>query len=572
MGFVATPEQSAIIEAGLVSQQVIACAGSGKTATAVRRLQELRRRLGPARGYVALLSYSNVAVDTFRDEYDNLAKAQPLSSTRVAISTVDSFITSNILLPHAARTMECNRQPFLVRGGEPFLNGFKVFNGEHNVDIGFLHVSLDDKGQLAFSESSRNGPRRPVAPNEARKAIHRLGKTGAYTYELGRYWALLSLVNQDRLLQILSCRYPYILVDEAQDVGSMHGALLSALQETGSKVSLIGDPNQSIFEFADADGEFLRGYAPEKACLVQPLTENRRSVKPVVHVANQLAGTDSKAIREAPQRKHGAFYLRYKTGELEKLLATFSVILAAGGYDKSEAAVLCRGNSLVDRLTGGSEDVGRGATKRFACAAIARDRAGDIAAAFEFAVDGVLRVLNEPPGTLKQDAMKGSAEPQAKTFRRLVWQFLRQADAGLPPARLDAKTQWLPKLKEGVPPLLDALEKQCGLARLPTWRNNVTAAEVGEGPLLRKDLAEGDISGLSIRTVHMAKGESIAAVLYVARTTDVNSLLGGPGTEEGRIGYVAITRACDLLLLAVPATAPAVTVNALQDKGFKAWE
>lgn len=572
MAFIATREQKAIIEADPVSQQVIACAGSGKTATAVRRLRELRGRLGTARGYVALLSYSNVAVDTFREEYNNLAKDQQTLSNRVVIQTVDSFITSNILLPHAARTMGCDRQPFLVRGGEPFLNAFKVFNGQHNVDIEHLHVSLDKGGLLVFSESSRNGPRKNVVLEEARKAIHRLGQTGAYTYELGRYWALSCLVHQDRLRRILSCRYPYILVDEAQDVGSMHGAMLLLLKDAGSTVSLIGDPNQAIFEFADADGEFLRNYASAHGCLVQPLTENRRSVKSIVQAANLISGTNSKAVREEPPRKCGAFLLRYKTGEIEKLLATFSAILAGCGYAKSEAAVLCRGNKLVERLAGGAEEVGRGATKRFACAAIARDRAGDIATAFEYAVDGVLRVLKGAPATLKRDTIAGSADVLPKTFRRIVWQFLKAPDSGLPSAGRDAKTEWLVELKERLPALLDALERDCGLTRLPTWRFNVTSADVGDGPLLRTELFEDDVHGLPIRTVHTAKGESIGAVLYVAKTAEVNNLLAGPVSEEGRIGYVAITRACDLLLLAVPSTAPATSVAELLAKGFTNWE
>jgi superfamily I DNA/RNA helicase len=69
--FEATPEQQAIIEAELKSIAVVACPGSGKTATAVRRVAEVRRRLEEmgSRGHVALLSFSNVAVDTFRDEY-----------------------------------------------------------------------------------------------------------------------------------------------------------------------------------------------------------------------------------------------------------------------------------------------------------------------------------------------------------------------------------------------------------------------------------------------------------------------------------------------------------------------
>ena len=54
--FEPTEEQRAIIDADLVSLAVVACPGSGKTTTAVRRLKEIRRRLAGSRGYVALLS------------------------------------------------------------------------------------------------------------------------------------------------------------------------------------------------------------------------------------------------------------------------------------------------------------------------------------------------------------------------------------------------------------------------------------------------------------------------------------------------------------------------------------
>lgn len=116
MDFTPTKEQLAIINADLVPQCVIACAGSGKTTTAVRRMFEIRRRLGHARGYVALLSYSNVAVENFRSEYAALSSQVRDLSPRVLIATVDAFITSHIVLPHAAREMGCTSQPFLVRG------------------------------------------------------------------------------------------------------------------------------------------------------------------------------------------------------------------------------------------------------------------------------------------------------------------------------------------------------------------------------------------------------------------------------------------------------------------------
>jgi superfamily I DNA/RNA helicase len=571
MPFEATAEQKAIIEAQLVSQRVVACAGSGKTATAVRRLLEIRERLGAARGYVALLSYSNVAVETFRNEYSILAREMQVPSDRVLISTVDSFITSNILSPHASRSMGCERQPFLVRGSEPFLKSFKVFNGDHGVDIEHLRVSLGMTGDLVYSESSYHSQRSAVASEAALKAIYSLAKIGAYTYELGRFWALQTLTQQQRLINILACRYPFVLVDEAQDVGPMHGALLSLLQDAGCTVSLIGDPNQSIYEFADADGTFLKDFKLAAGGISQSLTENRRSVQAIVTFANQLSGTASKSIREAPVRKHGVYLIRYKKDELDNLFDTFATILKENEFEKSEAAILCRGNSLVERLTGGANEIGQGATEKFACAATCRDRRGDIADTFELALDGVLKLLKKVPSTLRSDILASSNEPVQKKMRHLVWQFLRNSDIGLPSATLNAKTVWLPQLKKRLPTLLTAIEEECGFIRLDTWNYNVTAAKLGDGPLWNELLTENS-AGISVRTVHRSKGESIGAVLYITKTADINSLLDGPVNEEGRIGYVAVTRACDLLILAVPSSAPKVAIARLQANGVAIWE
>eukprot|EP01034_Spumella_vulgaris_P012202 gene12202-15540_t len=49
-----TPEQQGVVDAPMVPLCVIACAGSGKTKTAVHRVVQMRRNLGEARGRVAL--------------------------------------------------------------------------------------------------------------------------------------------------------------------------------------------------------------------------------------------------------------------------------------------------------------------------------------------------------------------------------------------------------------------------------------------------------------------------------------------------------------------------------------
>ncbi len=59
-----------------------------------------------------------------------------------------------------------------------------------------------------------------------------------------------------------------------------------------------------------------------------------------------------------------------------------------------------------------------------------------------------------------------------------------------------------------------------------------------------------DGHGSRVETVHQVKGESIGAVLYVANKANITALLDGTATEEGRIGYVALTRAKNLFWLA----------------------
>src|SRR5277367_2753444 len=97
-----SPEQESIIDEVLVPLCVIACAGSGKTFTAVRRIDSVRSRMSSGRGHVALLSFSNIAVDVFGKTYlEDIAGRSERS--RVCIETFDGFITTKILRPHAHR-------------------------------------------------------------------------------------------------------------------------------------------------------------------------------------------------------------------------------------------------------------------------------------------------------------------------------------------------------------------------------------------------------------------------------------------------------------------------------------
>ncbi len=565
-----TPEQQAVVDAPMSALCVIACAGSGKTKTAVHRLVQMRRNLGDARGRVALLSFSNVAVDTFRRSYEQLARDLPPGSgrERVEIDTLDGFITSNILRPHAHRTMAASQAAYLVTGSESFLAGFTFMGATYPLPITDLHLSIDAGTERFFYMQSDK--RQTVNPSVAGPLIARLGRTGAYTHELGRYWAYRALKERSDLLAVIARRYPHILIDEAQDIGSVHQALLELLIGAGCLVTLIGDPNQGIYDFAGADGKFLRDYHQRAGVLPFSLKRNFRSVPTIVTLANTLCGRDDIADRGVPRTAHGAFFTGYKREEHAQLLSAFRSALTVAGADVKNSAVLCRGRSLAEQVRGEGGAAGQGTVKLFATAAVLRDRKRDFQAAFKNVAIAVVALLENPPPGLVSQITQPAPYPDARMLRRAIWAFARSEDEGLPAANLIADTQWHPRLLDRVKKLLATLQTEFNLTPKDKIGNKLAKKDLPNQPLAGTvDLADDAEEVLRVDTVHQAKGESLDAVLYMTLKDHAEEMLSGVSTEVGRIGYVAATRARDLFWVAVPHTALKQLRPGLQAKGFQ---
>ncbi|MGH8060574.1 MAG: UvrD-helicase domain-containing protein [Pseudoxanthomonas sp.] len=564
-------EQLQIIGAQLAPMSVIACAGSGKTFTAVRRLAEMRRQLGDHRGRVALLSFSNVAVDTFRQSYRKLIQDTPagISQDRVEIDTLDSFITGNILRPHAYRTMGAKQAAFLVMGGEAFLNGFKFKTQTYPRDITKMQVGINN-GDVYFYYAD-NDTTHKLNTAYAIDIIHRLGAIGGYTHNLGRYWCYRALKDQPYILGALVRRYPHILIDEAQDIGTMHQMIIEQIIVAGSQVSLIGDPNQGIYEFAGANGAFLTQYRQRAGVSSLRLTRNYRSVPAILNLANKLSTRIDTADRDAPETMHGTFFVPYKNAEREKLIAAFKTAVLAAGLKLERSAVLCRGRDMADKLAGNQGALGQGIVKGLAQAAILRDKHQDYLGAFKLVATCIVGLLADPPQSLVARITQPARYPDDRPLRRLVWAFTRDLDSGLPAITLTADTQWHPQMLEKTKALLTVIEKNHQLAIADKLGNKLTKKDLPNAPLsVARDLAVEKDARIRVDTVHQAKGESLDAVLYLASKKEhASALLAGVDTEVGRIGYVAVTRARNLLWLGVPANSLEELRPALTNRGFQ---
>jgi hypothetical protein len=205
--------------------------------------------------------------------------------------------------------------------------------------------------------------------------------------------------------------------------------------------------------------------------------------------------------------------------------------------------------------------------KQFVCI-----RAASIPA-YKAVVRGVVGLLEDPPQGLLAKLSRPGHDPTLRELKRLLWTFTRNADTGLPSSDLPASRCWHALLLERVRALLERIQRVFELAAIDNVGRRLTRTGLSEAPLN----AEGDLvaeRGTRIRvvTVHQVKGESIDAVLYVATRQHVQAMLDGVDSEQGRIGYVAVTRARNLFWLGVPANAlralrPLLLVAGLHEAG-----
>jgi superfamily I DNA/RNA helicase len=540
---------------------VVACAGSGKTKTAVSRLAKIRSEQDQSRSHVALLSFSKVAVETFKQSYTENALHDfgGLASSRVTIDTFDGFITSHILRPHAYRSMGCNRVPFLISGTESFLYTDKYkywYSPTPGVNRPVVGATIDkiSVGIVGndFKFSYRQNNLQHLI-NNGMVVTKALGKIGAYTHELGKFWVLFTLLDQPEILRVLANRYSHIIVDEAQDIGLLHQCILELLMKQGTKVSLIGDPNQAIYEFAGATGEFIKDHDSALTNLSFNLDINYRSIPSILNLANSLAGRSDVANRVQVEREHGVYYAVYDPKDQRKLVDAFVNKVQSTGLSVNNSAVLYRGNSGIDKLQNVSKNLGQGAVRLLAEASLERDANSNYQKSFQLAIRAIIGLLKDTPENLSTMLSCSDSYPEIKRLRKDLWLFVRSDKDGLPTSSLKAISEWHAQLKPKIIKLLKKIEQDYGYPQVENIGNKLAKTKLIDTPLLPNQSLDSN-QNISIRvdTVHQAKGESLDAVLYMAQKPHIEAMFNGVGTEVGRIGYVAVTRAKDLLVLGVP--------------------
>ncbi|MGH3376268.1 MAG: UvrD-helicase domain-containing protein [Actinoallomurus sp.] len=246
---------------------IVAGPGTGKTRTLTHRIAHLVAERDVDPEHCLAITFTRRAADEMRE------RLQTLLPGRAGRLTVATF--------HSLGALILREQ--YDRAGLPA--GFRIADEAERLEIAREMTASDKEAKRLLADFDRP----PNAPDdaEARESFEkRLRDRGLADFTDLLREPVRILSADPALTAHYRERWPWISVDEYQDVDETQYALLSLLAGSDGNLTAIGDPDQAIYAFRGADvGFFLRFAADFAAATTVLLTRNYRSAPAIVHGA-----------------------------------------------------------------------------------------------------------------------------------------------------------------------------------------------------------------------------------------------------------------------------------------------
>lgn len=530
--------------------------GSGKTWTSCRRFIWRGANWSHAAGGLALLSFTNAAIREFHEATIEVGRRDLLSDPNF-VGTFDAFVERFILSPFGHLIIGSSKRPKLFIAPRPgdwnnkkLIVWTELKGGKKRQVPAWEIIPYPDNGKVAFRASITFGG------NKLQFVVHNpvneLLRLGFYTHAQRVFWACRLLFDRPHIAELIARRFPEIVVDEAQDTNVWLLILLNFLREKGTKIALIGDPDQCIYEFSMADATSLPALREKWNIPEKPLSQSFRCNNQIAAAVRNIGGNSSFAGCGDGKNEHRRpIVIREPAAGFAHSVAEFQRALERAGIDEAASAILCRAHQQLESIRGevNYADL-QGLTKDLAQASFFRDCRKDYKRAFQIVESSVRSMAEDSDLWEKVDEKPESDE--ARRVKLAIWRFVK-SQSGLPAVSLSG-SEWISRLRQSLGKLITEL----GIKDVPNLGQKIkrTGLDVTrmELPLF---VSQTLFPPIRQETIHQVKGESIDAVLVLGSAKFFNAVVDsvskGVSSEERRVAYVAMTRARHLLVVGLPA-------------------
>jgi DNA helicase II / ATP-dependent DNA helicase PcrA len=300
-----SPKQSEIVhyKNGEGALLVVAAAGSGKTRILTERVRYLLTQK-QGRFSVLCLTFTNKAAEEMQDRLSN--PLIPDLNRRSFIGTLHGFALQILIarrnsigfdeVPHILER-ENDKKKILeqVFIENPILQEYYLREDEKT------QRTLIDQYMNWISEQKRNlviidnDTSQYNGWSEQRLVLYKsynqlLREQNMVDYDDILLLTYRILAENEAILRLYQRTYPYILVDEAQDLSYAQYHLIKVLVGDSNKnIFMVGDPNQAIHAYAGADKKFmLENFIEDFHADKETIDKNFRSSKAVISLANKI--------------------------------------------------------------------------------------------------------------------------------------------------------------------------------------------------------------------------------------------------------------------------------------------
>ena len=291
------------------STVVIAGPGSGKTTVLTLKIMKLLKEMVKAPRGIACMTFSKEAAREFEDR---LIKLGYKSRKNIFLGTVHSFCIKEVLGKFAHLYNYNIPLPIkIISDAEKKKLFSKVVNdlkfGNTNIKI----EDMDKERTLNISGmSSVKIESYDIALKVAIEYEKLLYENGYLDYESIVKFSTILIQNEEYVRKCLSKKFPWILIDEYQDLGRpLHEMILTLFTNTNIKIFAVGDPDQSIYGFTGAIPDYLNEIYSRDDITSIELKNNYRSNQDIVDASQIFLKKDRKyrAVTRLSQRADFTF-------------------------------------------------------------------------------------------------------------------------------------------------------------------------------------------------------------------------------------------------------------------------
>lgn len=599
-----------------------ACPGSGKTeSVGLKAAYEITRWSRKAGG-IAVLTFTNSAADVIADRVTQFAGIEKLHYPHY-IGTIDSWLHGYMAHPfsqqitgYIGREGDCSIRLVSESSEGKWLKAFKL-------DTAFLYYKGETKTLASMPlyannirydyENDRWEIKIPTSKSNEYMRDDNYFDTEAFTaFRNDKSWLTLEYIREkfqkkkkqfyltgfatyqdienicykllgkvSELAQLIAERFPFIIIDECQDLSWIQLHIFKRLIDAGAHVHFIGDLNQGIYAFKKVYPQKIKEFIDQNKFMTLELSRNFRSIQPIVNLCGRLIAQGS-IKGELPSENHdpSCICFTYNKDEVQKIVDRFVSCLEQCKITPEKCAIVACGYSTVNKLSPGASRIpekkalwlptaihlwgnGRAESMEEALKCI-----GPFVADYFFASESTNSIAYYCPENVSShihwrlflaQILDGCLESETLRNLNLTW------------------SEWAKAVREQ----FENVVKSCSRIELPyqNIRNFSFSALRGKSSQTvistLETVEENNVSDILITTFHKVKGQTFDAILVVSAPDKRGD--GGHWSqwidvantddEHARFAYVASSRPKFLLGWAVPSPSEEEK-NQLENLGF----